>query len=73
MDRAAGELDSAAGELVLDFSTVRRIDAAGLRALEQLVRAAGEKTIKVSLHGVNVSVYKVLKLMKLSQRISFMN
>lgn len=73
MDRAAGGLDSAGGELVLDFSSVRRIDTGGLRAMENLVRTAEEKAIRVSLRGVNVGIYKVLKLMKLAQRLSFVN
>ena len=64
-------LNSAAGEVVLDFSSVRRIDPGTLRALEELAGAAGDKSIHVVLRGVNVDVYKVLKLMKLASRFSF--
>ena len=68
---AIEQLDSASGEIALDFSPVRRIDPATWRALEKLASAAEEKAIKVVLRGVNVSVYKVLKLMKLAARFSF--
>ena len=72
--REAGEkLDGTEGEAVLDFSSVRRIDPAALRALEDIARAADEKNVKVVLRGVTVDVYKVLKLMKLTPRFSFVN
>src|ERR1039458_4797910 len=44
---------------------VRRIDSSELRALENLAKVAEEKSVKVALSGVNVDVYKVLKLVKL--------
>jgi len=70
----AGEkLDGTEGEAVLDFSSVRRIDSAGVRALEELARVADEKSVKIVLRGVNVDVYKVLKLIKLTRRFSFVN
>ena len=65
------KLDSADGELVLDFSSVRRLDPAAVSAMESLAAAAEEKTIKLSLRGVNIEIYKVLKLVKLSRRFSF--
>ena len=72
--KEAGEkLDSAEGEAFLDFSSVRRIDSSALRAMEEFSRIADEKAIKVVLRGVNVDVYKVLKLVKLTQRFSFVN
>ena len=61
---ALGKLDNAKGELVLDFSSVRRIDSSEVRALENLAKVAEEKSVKVALSGVNVDVYKVLKLVK---------
>ena len=73
LQEAGGNLDSAQGEAVLDFSSVRRIDSSGLRALEEFARIAEEKAVKVVLRGVNVDVYKVLKLVKLTQRFSFVN
>jgi anti-anti-sigma regulatory factor len=72
--RAAGEkLEGTEGEAVLDFSSVRRIDSSALRAMEELARIADEKSVKVALRGVNVDVYKVLKLVKLTRRFSFVN
>ena len=72
--RAAGEkLDGAEGEVVLDFSSVHRIDSNALPAMEELARIADEKSVKVALRGVNIDVYKVLKLVKLSRRFSFVN
>lgn len=73
LQEAASSLDCAQGEAVLDFASIRRIDAAALRALEDFVRAADDKCITVALRGVNVDVYKVLKLVKLAQRFSFVN
>ena len=48
---AAGE-----DEAALDFSAVHRIDASGLRALEEFVSRADEKGVKVKLSGVSVRV-----------------
>jgi anti-anti-sigma regulatory factor len=73
LQEAVSGLDSAQGEAVLDFRSVRRIDSAALRALELFVRAADDKNVKVVLRGVNIDVYKVLKLVKLTQRFSFVN
>jgi len=70
---AADKLDCAQGEAVLDFSSVRRIDSAALRALEDFARVADDRDVKVVLRGVNVDVYKALKLVKLTQRFSFVN
>ncbi|MGC1644434.1 MAG: STAS domain-containing protein [Candidatus Sulfotelmatobacter sp.] len=72
--REAGEkLDGTEGEAILDFSSVSRIDPGAVRALEELARVADEKNVKVVLRGVNVEVYKVLKLIKLTRRFSFVN
>jgi anti-anti-sigma regulatory factor len=72
--REAGEkLDGTEGEAVLDFSSIHRIGTSGVRALEDLVRLADAKSVKVVLRGVSVDVYKVLKLMKLTPRFSFVN
>jgi anti-anti-sigma regulatory factor len=73
LQEAGEKLDSTQGETVLDFSSVRRIDSSALRALEEFARLADEKAVKVVLRGVNVDVYKVLKLMKLTRRFSFVN
>jgi len=73
LQEAGRNLDGAQGEAVLDFSSVRRINSSALRALEEFARLADEKTVKVVLRGVNVDVYKVLKLVKLTGQFSFMN
>jgi anti-anti-sigma regulatory factor len=59
------------GEIELDFSSVRRIDARALAALEKLAGAVDGKSVQVKLCGVNVDVYKALKLAKLAPRFSF--
>jgi len=70
---ACEKLNSAEGEVLLDFSAVRRIDPAGLRAVEEFATAAEGMSVKVALRGVNVDVYKVLKLARLTGRFSFVN
>ena len=72
LQEVCGNLDSAEGEVVLDFSSVRRIDPGALRAMEELAEAAEPKAVKLVLRGVNVHVYKVLKLVKLASRFSFL-
>jgi anti-anti-sigma regulatory factor len=74
MLKEAGEqLDSMDAEVLLDFSFVRKVDATSLRALEQFVGIADDKSVKVVLRSVNVDVYKVLKLIRLSSRFSFVS
>jgi len=70
LQEAADRLDGARGEAVLDFSSVHRIDSGALQALEDLARVADAKSVKIVLRGVNVDVYKVLKLVNLTQRLS---
>jgi len=65
------KLDQAEAEVMLDFTSVRRIDAKALGELERLADRADEKAIKFGLRGVNVDVYKVLKLMRLAPRFWF--
>ncbi len=73
LQEAAEKLDSVEGEVTLDFSSVRRIDPSALRALEEFAGIADDKGVKVVLRGVNVGVYKVLKLVKLGSRFSFVS
>ena len=73
LQEAADNLDRGQGEAILNFSSVRRIDSSGLRALEDFARVADEKAVQIVLRGVNVDVYKVLKLVKLTGRFSFVN
>jgi anti-anti-sigma regulatory factor len=73
LQEAAEKLETADGELVLDFASVCRIDPNALRAMESFVSAADGKSVKVVLRSVNVDVYKVLKLVKLARRFSFVS
>ena len=66
------QIDSASGQLTLDFSSLRRIDAQLLNAVEEVAEAAEQKNVKVELQGLNIGVYKVLKLMKLAPRFIFL-
>jgi anti-anti-sigma regulatory factor len=70
----AGEtLDRAAGEVLLDFSSMRRVNPRALRVMEEFAGIADAKGVKVVLRGVNVDVYRVFKLVKLASRFSFVN
>ena len=64
-------VESANSKVVLDFSSVRRIDPSALRALEDLAGIAGERAVTLELRGVSVDVYKVIKLAKLAPRFLF--
>ncbi len=61
------------GEVVIDFSSVARLDGSALRSLADFASRAEAASVKVKLRGVNVDVYKVLVLMKLNSRFSFVN
>jgi anti-anti-sigma regulatory factor len=70
----AGEmLDSAGGEVLLDFSCMPRINTSALRLMEEFASIAYDKGVKVVLRGVNVDVYRVFKLVKLASRFSFVS
>jgi anti-anti-sigma regulatory factor len=71
VQKSSENLDRAQDDVVLDFSSVRRVNSGDLRALEAFVQVADEKAVKIVLRGVNVDAYKVLKLIKLTQRFSF--
>lgn len=58
---------------VLDFSSIRKIDPSGLRALQDLASAADGQAVKIDVRGVDVSVYKVLKVANLAQRFLFVS
>lgn len=68
---ATEKLDTVEGEVVFDFSSLRRIDSNTLRALEIFARSAAEKEVTVVLRNVNVDIYKALTLAKLTTRFSF--
>jgi anti-anti-sigma regulatory factor len=72
LQKASEQLDGAESEVVLDFSSVRRIDPSTVREMEKLAGVADSKAVKVGLRGVNIDVYRVLKLVKLAPRFSFL-
>jgi anti-anti-sigma regulatory factor len=69
-EHAIENLDLSYAEVALDCKPVRRLDGNDIRALENLAVKADEKSVKVVLRGVNVEVYKVLKLVKLAGRFT---
>ena len=71
LHEARKTLEGARGEVVLDFSSVQRIDSGALRALDELADTASHKRIQLVLNNVSVDIYKVLKLMGLTSRFSF--
>jgi anti-anti-sigma regulatory factor len=74
LDReAVDKVSSAPGEVVLDFSSVLRIDTNAVRALERLAGLAEGKSVRIVLRAINVDIYKVLKLLKLTGRFAFLN
>jgi anti-anti-sigma regulatory factor len=73
LQEAGERLDGVEREVVLDFSSVRRIDPSAVRAMQEFAGIAEEKGVKVAVRGLNVDVYKVLKLVKLASRFSFVN
>ncbi len=73
LHEATERLGNAEGDVVFDFSAVHLLDVRTLRALEEFASRAQEKAITVRLRGVNVDVYKVLKLVGLTARFSFVS
>jgi anti-anti-sigma regulatory factor len=69
---AVEKINSGPGEVILDFSSVLRVDSNVVGAMEELAGLAEERSVKVALRGVNLDVYKVLKLLRLTERFSFL-
>jgi anti-anti-sigma regulatory factor len=61
------------GEVVIDVSSVPRLSESALRSLAEFASKADAASVKVILRGVNVDVYKVLVLMNLNSKFSFVN
>ena len=68
-----GQLDACEGDLLLDFSRLLRMTSDSLPVLEEIADLLDGDAKRVVLRGVNVSIYKVLKLVNLSQRFRFVN
>jgi len=71
LEQAAKQRDSGASEITVDFSSVRRLDSSLVRRMEEL--ACSENGVKIVLRGVNVDVYKTLKLLKLTNHFLFVS
>jgi len=68
---ALAMLDGASKEAVLDFAAVSRVQPRDLAALEELIKVADDRGIKIELRGVSVGIYKVLKLSRLTAPFGF--
>jgi anti-anti-sigma regulatory factor len=66
-------LPHADGELILDFCSVLRIDAAAAGAMEELAGLADRSSTRIVLRGVNIGIYRALKLLSLAHRFSFVS
>ena len=73
LQEAGEKLAGVQDEIILDFSSVLRIDPGALQAIEEFTAVAAGKGVKVVLRGVNVGVYKVLKLVRPASRFSFVS
>ena len=73
LQRVCEKLDQADHDVIVDLSSVRRIDSAAIREMERLAVIAEGKSMKVTLSSVNVDIYKVLKLVRLTPRFSFLH
>jgi anti-anti-sigma regulatory factor len=72
-ENAGKTLDGEREQFGVDLSCVRRIDSAGLNAIQDFAHRADEKKVKVVLRGVNANVYKMLKLARLTRHFLFAN
>jgi anti-anti-sigma regulatory factor len=70
---AREHLPGAEGELVLDFSSVVKIDTGAARAMEELADLANRASVGVALRGVHAGVYRALKLLNLASKFSFVD
>ena len=73
LQQAGEKLEGMEGDMILDFSSVRRVDPAALSAISDFVDSAEERSVNIVLRSVNVDVYRVLKLARLTQRFSLVS
>lgn len=73
LQETCATLPDANGEILLDFSSVHRLDTRGLAALEALAAAAHAKAATIVLRGVSAEIYKVLTLLHLTAPFSFVD
>lgn len=72
LQEAVEKVNRGESEVVLDFSSVLRIDPSVIGAMEELAGLAAGRSVKVVLRAVNVDIYRALKLVKLAQKFSFL-
>ena len=73
LQETVDKLDGVEDEVDLDFTSVRRIGSSAIRGMEDFVSTAEHRGVRIVLCGVSVGIYKVLKLVNLSARFSFVN
>ncbi len=71
VESARIKLDQADSQVVMDFSLVQRLDTRLLASMSDLASIAKAKDNSITLHAVNVEVYKALKLARLTSSFSF--
>ena len=72
-NEAIEQVTRAGGELVLDFSSMVKIDTATATAMEELADLGDRSSVRVALRGVNVGIYRALKLLHVANRFSYLN
>lgn len=73
LQQCSDKLSGSEDDVILDFSSVQRVDPAMLTAMTDFADTAEDKSVNVVLSGVSVDVYRVLKLARLTQRFSMVN
>ena len=73
IQEAIEKVNCGESEVILDFSSVLRVDADVVGAMEELAGLADGKSVKVVLRAVNTDVYRVFKLLKLTRRFTFVS
>lgn len=73
LNEICSKLPASGGEVLLDFFLAQTLDPAAIEALEHLAGTAEVLKTKVILRGVNVEMYKVLKLSDLTDKFLFIN
>ena len=72
-NEAVETLNHSGAEVVLDFSSVARIDPGAARAMEELADLAERASVQVVLRAVPIDIYRVLKCLRLAQRFAFLS
>lgn len=70
LEEASGRLEDGEREVVVDFSSIDRLSAVEMHAIDEFTRTAEEKGLKVIVRGLGVDLYRALKLARLSSRLA---